>query len=82
MLHDTAATLNHDEAAAPAVRQPSTLSPSGGGSSSVSNNAPGPRSQPAHLRSPYCAVCSMASSAAALASESRWGWEDMREEGT
>jgi hypothetical protein len=38
--------------AAPAVRQPSTLKPSGGGSTSVAINKAGPMIQPDHCRSP------------------------------
>ena len=35
---------------APTVRQPCTLSPSGGGASSVSSSMPGPSTQPVHWR--------------------------------
>ena len=38
--------------ATPAVRQPSTLSPSGGGRSRVTSSAPGPRTQPDQWRNP------------------------------
>jgi hypothetical protein len=38
--------------AAPAVRQPASLSPSGAGTSRVSTSAPGPMIQPAHCRVP------------------------------
>ena len=51
--------------AAPAVRQPLTLRPSGGATSSVTSSASGPTTQPIHRRGPI-ALSNTSSSPASL----------------